>query len=406
MIRIYFFIIFILFSIENISHALEDKVVAIVNNHVVLQSEVAKELSKYDKGNLNKLQTTKLKNDILDNLIEESLLEQAAARYGIIVSDIDLQNQVQQIAKAQNITVLQLKDIVESQNTTYAEYLNNLRKKISVQELFRTQFTNRAYVSEEEIQSYIQNNDLIENLGSTMDIREYMIEDDSNTLEINKVNIFFESIKKFGLDESKTKYPYLKVKVSDLKNISMNKLPDIYRSNLQILDNKKFSKLFKTGRGYTFLEVLNSNILISEYKVSHILLTTNPMENINTIKKKLYEIKKDSIENDNFHKNAEKFSLDKASAIKGGSLGWLTKDKVVGSFSKIMTETSIGQISEPFKTRFGWHILYLEDKRIKNITDTILRNRAISILKERKVEVGKKEWLSKLKDQAYIEIVR
>ena len=406
MIRIYFFLIFILLVINNVSYALEDKVIAIVNNHVVLESELNKQLSTVETNNLNKLQIAKIKNDILDNLIEQSLLDQAAARYGIIVSDIDLQNQVQQIARQQNITVLQLKDIIESQNITYSEYLNTLRKKISIQELFRTQFTNRAYVSEEEIQSYINNNDLIKSVDSKMNIREYLLGDELGSLEINKAKIFFESIKNFGLDEAKVKYPDINVKVSSLNNITMSKIPDIYRSNLQILDNKNFSNLFKTGRGYTFLEVLESNVLISEYKVSHILLKTNPMDNIDVIKNRLYEIKNESIGNDSFAKNAEKFSLDKASAVKGGSLGWLTKDKVVNSFSRVMMETPVGKISEPFKTQFGWHILYLEDKRIKNITNTILRNQAISVLKERKVEVGKKEWLSKLKDQAYIEIVR
>tara|TARA_B100001109_G_scaffold250415_1_gene243557 strand:- start:1325 stop:2545 length:1221 start_codon:yes stop_codon:yes gene_type:complete len=406
MTRIYIFLILIIFNIGNTSYALEDKVIAIVNNHVVLESELSKKLATMEINKLNKLQAAKLRNDVLNSLIEESLLDQAAARYNIIISDIDLQNQVQQIAKQQNITVLQLKDIVESQNITYAEYLNKLRKKISIQELFRTQFTNRAFVSEEEIQSYIKNNDLLKSVGSKMDIREYLLEDESGSLEISKVNIFFESIKKIGLDEARVKYPDIDVKMSNLKNITMNELPDIYRNNLQILDNKNFSNLFKTGRGYTFLEVLESNILINEYKVSHILLKTNPMEDISMIKSKLYQIQKDAMENNNFEKYAKEFSLDKVSAMKGGSLGWMTKDKVVSSFSKVMMETPIGEISEPFKTRFGWHILYLEDKRIKNITNTILRNQAITVLKERKVEVGKKEWLSKLKDQAYIEIVR
>ena len=406
MIRINFFLVFILLTINNISYALEDKVVAIVNDHIVLQSELNKKLSTIDTKNLNKLQTAKLKNDALNSLIEESLLEQAANRLGIIVSDIDLQNQVKQIAKQQNITVLQLKDMVESQNITYTEYLYNLRKKISIQELFRIQFTSRAFVSEEEIKSYIKNNNLIKEIDSKMDIREYLLEDESRSLGINKARIFFDAIKNFGLDEARIKYPDIDVKISSLDSVAMNKLPDIYRSNLQFLDSNNFSDLFQTGRGYAFLEVLDSNVLINEYKVSHILLATNPMDNINVIKSKLYEIKNDSMENNNFDKNAEKYSLDKASAIKGGSLGWITKDKVVSNFSKIMVETPVGKISEPFKTRFGWHILYLEDKRIKNLTDTILRNRAISILKERKVEVGKKEWLSKLKDQAYIEIVR
>ena len=71
-----------------------------------------------------------------------------------------------------------------------------------------------------------------------------------------------------------------------------------------------------------------------------------------------------------------------------------------------MINTEVGGVSEPFNTKFGWHILYLEDKRIKNISENIRRNQAIAILKDRKVAVAKREWLAKLKDQAYIEYVR
>ena len=70
-----------------------------------------------------------------------------------------------------------------------------------------------------------------------------------------------------------------------------------------------------------------------------------------------------------------------------------------------MVNMNIGEISEPFKTQFGWHIIYLEDKRMKNVSNNILKNQAVSILKERKVSVAKREWLAKLKDQAYIEII-
>ena len=103
---------------------------------------------------------------------------------------------------------------------------------------------------------------------------------------------------------------------------------------------------------------------------------------------------------------AEKFSMDKVSAIKVGSLGWITKELVVDEFRKVMMNTKVGGVSEPFNTRFGWHILYLEDKRIKNISDNIRRNQAVAILKDRKVAIAKKEWLAKLKDQAYIEYVK
>ena len=284
------FLIILILLITNTAHSLEDSVIAIVNDQVILKSELDERLGKSNIESLNRIQLMKLKNDLLDQLIEESLLDQASARLGITVSDIDLQNQIKLIASNQGLTVLQLKDAVEKQNISYIQYLEKLRKNIKVQELFRTQFTNRAYVSEEEIASYIKNNQ-IASTDSTMKIREYTILDESNNLNLSQAKILLNSIKNEGSDESKKKYPGYDVQELILDDVSMDKLPDIYQNNLQILDNKSFSRVFETGKGYTMLEVLDSKLLVEEYKVSHILLTTNPMEGAQKIKYKLYEIK-------------------------------------------------------------------------------------------------------------------
>lgn len=385
------------------SQSLEDSVVVIVNDRVVLQSELNEKMREVNTENLSRIQLTKLRNDILDRLVEESLLEQASSRMGIRVSDIDLQNRLKLIASNQGLTVLQLKDALESQNISYAKYLNRLRMSIKRQEVFRTQFTNRAYVSEEEIVSFLKNNQIPE-IDGRMKIKEHIIIDKSDKLNLSQAKIILESLKD-SEEQQKKKYPAYDIKTTLLDDAQIHKLPDIYQNNLQLLDEDRFSRVFKTGKGYTMLEVMDSNILVDEYKVSHILLTTNPMEGSEQIKEKLYQIKKDVMKGEEFSKYAEELSKDKASAIKGGSLGWITKELVVDQFRKVMINVPVKSVSEPFKTRFGWHILYLEDKRIKNITDTIKRNQAISILKDRKVEIAKKEWLAKLKEQAYIEYV-
>ena len=240
----YHHLIILILLITNTAHSLEDSVIAIVNDQVILKSELDERLGKSNIESLNRIQLMKLKNNLLDQLIEESLLDQASARLGITVSDIDLQNQIKLIASNQGLTVLQLKDAVEKQNISYIQYLEKLRKKIKVQELFRTQFTNRAYVSEEEIASYIKNNQ-IANSDGTMKIREYTILDESNNLNLSQAKILLNSIKNEGIEESKKKYPGYDVQESILDDVSMDKLPDIYQNNLQILDNKSFSRVFK-----------------------------------------------------------------------------------------------------------------------------------------------------------------
>ena len=392
-------------TIFNLSYGLEDKIMAIVNDDIVLESEFNNQLSSINTQGISRLESAKLKNDILDRLIEESLLEQAANRLGINISDIDLQNQIKSIAKNKNLTVLQLKEAVEAQNIDYLRYLKNLRKKIQIQELFRIQFTSRAYISEEEIESYLKNNNNTKNIDDQISIREYLIADEKDELDFSKVDILVSNIKLNGIDDTKNRYPNLKINITDLNEKLYSKLPDIYQNNLKVLNHNNYSELFKTGKGYVLLKVINGSMFSEEYKVSHILMKTNPMENLKYLKKKFYDIKRKSMEQNNFAEYAQKYSEDKASAINGGSLGWIEKQLVVPEFRNIMMNINIGDISEPFKTQYGWHILYLEDKRIKNISDNILRNQAVSILRERKVSVAKREWLAKLKDQAYIEII-
>ena len=395
----------ILFLVASTSYSLQDSVVAIVNDKVILQSDLDERMKEVNQQNLSRIQFTKIKNNILDKLIEESLLDQASFRMGIRISDIDLQNRLKLIAKNQGLTVLQLKDAVEKQNISYVTYLERLKRNMQRQELFRTQFHNRAYISDEEIESFLKSNKLPQ-IDARMKINEYIILDKTNKLNLSQATIVLDGIKMTGLGDEQKKYPAYDIKMTVLNDVQAHKLPDIYQGNLQLLDKDKFSRVFKTGKGFTMLHVLESNVLVEEYKVSHILMMINPMEGPKEIKKRFYEIKTSVQNGESFSKYAEEFSKDKASAIKGGSLGWITKELVVENFRKVMTNTEVGGVSEPFNTRFGWHILYLEDKRIKNISENIRRNQAIAILKDRKVAVAKKEWLARLKDQAYIEYVR
>ena len=403
--KIKFLIILSTLALFNTAYALEDKIIAIVNDNVVLNSELNNKLATINFEGTSRLEAAKLKKDVLDQIIEESLLEQAANRLGIYISDIDLQNRIKLIAQNQKLTVLQLKEAVEARNIDYLKYLNNLRKRIQIEELFRIQFTSRAYISEEEIQSYLKSNNKFKNIGNVMNIREYLIEDETNQLDFSKVNILVKGIKANGLEDTKNRYPNMKIKITNLNETPFTDLPDIYQSNLNILDKDSYTNLFKTGKGYVFLKMVSSSMYSEEYKVSHILLKTNPMENLKSLKETFYRIKREASEKNNFSDHAQKHSLDKASAIKGGSLGWINKKQVVPEFGRVLSNINVGGISEPFKTQFGWHILYLEDKRIKNISKDLARNQVISILKERKVKVAKREWLAKLKDQAYIEII-
>ena len=117
-------------------------------------------------------------------------------------------------------------------------------------------------------------------------LEEYVIVDKTNKLNLSQAKIVLDSIKASRLEDTEEKYPAYDIKTSVLEDVQVHKLPDIYQSNLQLLDKDKFSRVFKTGKGFTLLRVLESNILVDEFKVSHILMKTNPMEGPDEIKKR------------------------------------------------------------------------------------------------------------------------
>jgi len=198
----------ILFVLTNTGYSLQDSVVAIVNDKVILQSDLDERMKEVNPQSLSRIEFTKIKNNILDQLIEESLLDQASSRLGIRISDIDLQNRLKLIAKNQGLTVLQLKDAVEKQNISYIKYLEKLRRKIQIQELFRTQFDNRAYISDEEIESFLKSNQLPQ-IDGRMKIREYIIQDKTNKLNLSQATIVLNGIKATGLEDDEKKVFYV-----------------------------------------------------------------------------------------------------------------------------------------------------------------------------------------------------
>ena len=202
--------------------------------------------------------------------------------------------------------------------------LVNLKKEIE------KKFKNKVYIKACNLSSYKSREKLIR-----------FIKIKTNKLNLSQATIILDGIKSSGLEDREKKYPAYDIQTAVLDDVQVHKLPDIYQSNLQLLDKDKFSRVFKTGKGFTMLHVLASNVLVEEYKVSHILMKTNPMEGPKEIKNQFYEIKTNVQNGDSFSNYAEEFSMDKVSAIKGGTLGWITKELVVENFRKVMMNTKV-----------------------------------------------------------------
>tara|TARA_B100000029_G_C17598522_1_gene964996 strand:- start:3387 stop:4667 length:1281 start_codon:yes stop_codon:yes gene_type:complete len=398
----------------NIVHAAEiqDRVVAVVNDGVILESELIEEVENISRGpkineyyNLNDEQVIK---KVLDKLILNNLLIQATKRFGINISDIALERGLRQIAQNENVPLPKLREIISSRGVDYSKYIEIIRNKMAVDELFRTQFYSRVYVTSGEIDNYIKNQMADFDKQIKYNLTEFVIVDENKKLNQKIVDDIYLELEKRKFNDIKDANKDINIEINELGENTIDVLPDLFVQALKKISKGKLSEIIVSPRGYHILKLNNvsneSQVFVTEYKVRHILMVTDVMTSEEIIKNKLLKIKNESKNIDDFILKAKQFSADKASGFKGGDIGWVRKESVVPEFSTVMIKTPMNKISEPFKTQYGWHILFTENVRTIDDTNTRLRKRAELAVKRIKADRQKNEWIAKLKDQAYIEI--
>lgn len=143
---------------------------------------------------------------------------------------------------------------------------------------------------------------------------------------------------------------------------------------------------------------------INQTHARHILIKPSAIRNDEETRALLEKIHNVVAQGGDFVALAKKYSEDPGSALKGGDLGWVSTGQVVPEFEEVMNNTSVGSVSEPFQTQFGWHVVQVLDRRAQNMSEAILRQQAQIILRKRKFQDELPRWLKELRDQAYVKI--
>ena len=390
----------------------DDRIIAIVNDRVILKSEVQNVIDNLSPEIISKeysmLSDEEIINKAIQDLVETSLLIQAADRFGIKISDIALEDELKRIASSQNLSINDFRKTIINQGGNYSKFIDDLRNKMTIETLFVSQFYSRMNVTEEEVENFIKREDINQHGDIEYDLIEFVIEDERKELDKEVINDIYSSILKQGFNNTKVKYNDVNIKIKNIGLVQQDKLPQIFLEALRGKLNDKFTGLITSSKGHHVLNVVDSvnktSTIVNEYKVRHILLKPNVMTNSEEIKKNLLDMKNEIKDLDDFILFAKKFSEDKGSGYKGGDLGYQRPKALVKEFSDIMKKTPLKKISDPFQSRFGWHILYVENMRSVDDTKSLVRNNVANVIRSNKAKAERDDWVAKLKEQAYIEI--
>ncbi|MEC7832165.1 MAG: peptidylprolyl isomerase [Pseudomonadota bacterium] len=409
---LFVFMIIMTTTFTHSSEVKKDEIIAVVNDQVILRSDVDEEIKKIEQSVLVKEFANLTEREILDKILEKMILDnlliQATKRFGINISDIAVENALKQIAEKENVSLNQLRTNIINSGKNYQQYVEDLRTKIAVDELFRTQFYSRIRVSNDEIENFLKNEKLPGTAESEYDISELVILDESKSLDKFDIDKLSSDINTFGFEEAKNKYKNFNIEIKHHGKTKESGLPDIFVKALKGINTNSYTKVIESGIGYHILKLNNKEgagqVFINEYKVYHILLTPDVMTTEKEIQEKLFELRNEIKSLDEFINFAKRYSEDKASGVKGGDLGWVRVNSLVKEFSDVMMKTPVKKISDPFKSRFGWHILYLENIRSIDDTDARMKKNAAHQIRIIKAQREREDWVAKLREQAYIEI--
>ena len=406
------FVFFFIISFSNMLQAYDDRIIVIVNDKVILKSEVQNAIDNLSQEEIIKEYSTLSEREIIDKIIEKmidkNLILQAAERYDIKISDIALESKLQEIASRQKLTINELRDLIISSGSDYQRYIRELKDEMTIDALFVSQFYSRANVTEEEVDNFIRREKINEQGNIQYEIIEFVINDEEKTIEKSSIDKIYSYAIKTNFTEAKEKFSTYDIKITNLGVVDVNVLPRLYVDALKNIKSNEYTDVISSSKGYHILKVLSAKnqdiAYIDEYKVRHILIKPDPMTTDREVKQKLFKLRDEISNVDEFAENAKKYSADLVSAFNGGDLNWQRSKNLVPEFASIMEKTPINTISDPFSTQFGWHILFVENKRTVDDAQSIIRANVANAIRANKAKREKDDWKAKLKDQAFIEI--
>ncbi|GGQ18271.1 peptidylprolyl isomerase SurA [Shewanella litoralis] len=400
-----------------------DRVSVQINDGIVLESEI-KNMITTVRANAKAANQTlpsdeALRTQVIERLILTHLQMQMAERIGLQIGDLQLDQTIENIAKEQKMSVAQMQQSIESEGTSFSQYREQLRQEITLGEIQRIQVQRRIQVSPQEISGLVK---LIEEQGLKdveFQIGHILIEVPSNPsseqLESSsrRAEIVLRRLKE-GDDFRSTAIASssgpkaLEGGIWDFMNI--NEMPTLFAEVVNSAKKGDIIGPIKSGSGFHIIKVIDTRGLqtqeVSEVKSRHILLKPSPILSEERAKAMLDNFLAQIRSGDaDFAKLAKQYSEDPGSGAKGGELGWADPGMYVPEFSQTLASLEEGQISEPFRTTHGWHIVQLESRRTTDATDQFNSNRAHQLIFRRKFNEELQNWLDEMRSEAYIEII-
>ena len=397
-----------------------NQIVAIVNDDVILKSELdtaVKEVSAQLKQKDTQLPTLPvLEKQVLEKLILEHLQMQLAEANGIKIDDITLNNKLQEIARENGVSLTDFRAVLEREGYDYSHFRENIREQLTIAKLRQQMVGNRISASDQEVDNLLASLESSQMGNTEYHLAHILIAtpDAASADQIKAASQHAEAIVaklRAGADFTQTAIAESDAPTAleggDLGWRSAGQLPSLFVDPVKEMQPGDVHDPIRSPSGFHIIKLVeergDERHIVNQTHVRHILLKTDAVHTNETIKVRMDQLEIRLRNGEDFATLAKSNSQDTISAAKGGDLGWVNPGDLVPKFEEVMNNTPKGQISQPFETEFGWHILQVLGRREHDSTEEYKRSKARQLIRKRKGDEELFLWLRRLRDEAYVE---
>ena len=394
-----------------------DSVVAIVDDDIILASEVAERINQVkDSATSRGIELpddATITQEALDRLILESIQMQLADRFGVRIPDAQLDESMARVAAQNGLSLEQFRQALIQSGQDYNAMRESLRKDLAIQRVQQGNVMRNINITEKEIDNFMATEE-----GLALTEPQYRVvqallsvNNSDSTDQKRQKEEFVDSVlagilagKTFAEAVSVTE-PY-QFGGGDLGWRKLSDIPSMFSEIVPSLERGATGKV-ESASGFHLVHLADSRgleRLIEQTEVRHILIAPNEVLDDAAAQALALELRQRANDGEDFGELAKEYSDDIGSAQEGGVLGWTVPGQMVPEFEAAMASGEINVITDAVRSQFGWHILEVTGRRTKDFSEELKRNQVANYIREIKYEEELENWLGKIREEAFVDI--
>ncbi|MDA0805656.1 MAG: peptidylprolyl isomerase [Proteobacteria bacterium] len=400
-----------------------DKIIAIVDDDVVLKSELDERIIEITaaaqrSGQQLPEDREQFESDILEALIVENIQMQLANRVSIRYDDDTINRVLGNMASNNNLTFDQYVNALE-ENGVYLQTREQVRKQMTMQELQRGMVNRRIKITEQEIDNFLNSE-----MGRELMAADYFVDDllipfsaaDTPETKAEKQRLAADLISRIDDD-----FPLAAARAAARQNTTIEiggaelgwrkakQLPSLFSDIVVEMEIGEVEGPIEAGNGLHIIQLVDkqggTEQFVNQTRVRHIMLSPNEIRDEAQTEAEIRSIHQRILGGEDFAAIARQNSDDASSVVGGGDLDWVNEGGMPPEMEQVVDALEIDGVSEPFRSQVGWHVARVEGRRLQDLSREFTRNQAANALRNRKFELELENWLIEIREDAFVELI-